>query len=82
MNIKKNLPKVLSAAMSLTILCSGVSVASYAAGAESTGVKTEAPKTAETKKTAEKSRAIPMATAITACLQELLISMVFTLASL
>lgn len=55
MNIKKNLPKVLSAAMSLTILCSGVSVASYAAGAESTGVKTEAPKTAETKKTAEKS---------------------------
>lgn len=55
MNIKKNLPKVLSAAMSLTILCSGVSTASYAAGAESTSVKTAAAKTPETKKMAEKA---------------------------
>ncbi len=55
MNIRKNLPKVLSAAMSLTILCSGVSMASYAAGAESTSVKTAAAKTPETKKTAEKA---------------------------
>lgn len=51
MNIKKNLPKILSAAMSLLILCGGVSMASYAAGAESTGAA--APAKAEAKATAK-----------------------------
>ncbi|MEE1173836.1 MAG: hypothetical protein U0K87_15955 [Ruminococcus sp.] len=56
MKVKRILPKVLAAAMSLMILCSGVATASYAAGAESTGAspvaksssdaKTSAPETA------------------------------------
>ncbi len=53
MNIRKNLPKVLSAAMSLMILCSGVSMASFAAGVESTGTQASAPKTDEAKKADE-----------------------------
>lgn len=39
-NIKKYMPKVLSGVLSLTILCSGVAVASYSAGAESIGSET------------------------------------------
>ena len=35
MNIKKNLPKLLSATMSLMILCGGVGTAAFTAGAES-----------------------------------------------
>lgn len=35
-NIKKYMPKVLSGALSLTILCSGIGIASYSAGAKST----------------------------------------------
>lgn len=52
-NIKKIMPKALAGLMSLTVLCSGVAVASYSAGAESTG----AAATAETveKKTDGKS---------------------------
>ncbi|MBQ2487929.1 MAG: hypothetical protein II517_06250, partial [Ruminococcus sp.] len=56
MKVKRILPKVLAAAMSLMILCSGVATASYAAGAESAGAspvaksssdaKTSAPETA------------------------------------
>lgn len=53
MNIRKNLPKVLSAAMSLMILCSGVSMVSFAAGVESTGTQASAPKTDEAKKADE-----------------------------
>lgn len=36
-NFKKYAPKVISAALSLTILCSGISVASYSAGAKDNG---------------------------------------------
>lgn len=60
MKIKKNLPKVLSAAMSLTILCSSVGVAAYSAGVDSTGqtaVKTEAKKDAAVKATSETKKA-------------------------
>ena len=47
MDIKKNLPKLMSAALSLIILCGSVSAASFAAGAESSGASVPA-KTAET----------------------------------
>ena len=57
--IKKIMPKALSAVLSLMILCSGIAVASYSAGAESTGAaaqKTEqqAEQKTDEKKTAEK----------------------------
>ncbi len=52
MKIKQILPKALAGAMSLMILCSGVGVASYAAGAESTGAKPAAKSAAETKSSA------------------------------
>ena len=42
MNIKKYLPKALSAAMSLVILCAGVGTAAFTAGAESAGTGTAA----------------------------------------
>lgn len=42
MNIKKNLPKALSAVMSLVILCAGVGTAAFSAGAESAGAVTSA----------------------------------------
>lgn len=47
-NIKKCMPKVLSGVLSLTILCSGISLASYSAGAESIGAEKTTAKTAET----------------------------------
>lgn len=34
-NIKKYCPKILSGVLSITILCSGIGIASYSAGAES-----------------------------------------------
>ena len=37
MNIKKNMPKILSAAMSVMILCGGVGTAAFTAGAQSAG---------------------------------------------
>ena len=40
-NLKKYMPKVISGVLSLTILCSTVGVASYSAGAKSTGAETE-----------------------------------------
>ena len=40
MNIKKYLPRALSAAMSLVILCAGVGTAAFTAGAESAGTGT------------------------------------------
>ena len=40
MNMKKYLPKALSAAMSLVILCAGVGTAAFTAGAESAGTGT------------------------------------------
>lgn len=39
-NLKKYMPKVLSGALSLTILCSTIGAASYSAGAKSTGAET------------------------------------------
>ncbi len=57
MNIKKNLPKVLSAAMSFMILCSGISMASYAAGAQSADVTAAGTKAAQSKNTEQKSAA-------------------------
>lgn len=39
-NIKKYMPKALSVLMSITILCSATGVASYSAGAKSTGTET------------------------------------------
>ena len=42
MNIKKYLPRALSAAMSLVILCAGVGTAAFTAGAESAGTGTAA----------------------------------------
>lgn len=47
-NIKKYMPKVLSGVLSLTILCSGIGVASYSAGAKSTDAETTKANTAET----------------------------------
>ena len=43
--IKRIMPKALAAVMSLTVLCSGIAVASYSAGAESTGAVAAAQKT-------------------------------------
>ena len=40
MDIKRKLPKIMSAAMSLVILCAGVGTAAFTAGAESAGVVT------------------------------------------
>ena len=44
MDIKRKLPKIMSAAMSLVILCAGVGTAAFTAGAESAGVVTAAQK--------------------------------------
>lgn len=55
-DIKKHLPKVLSGVLSLTILCSMVGVASYSAGAESTGVKPETSSSAESDKKDDKDK--------------------------
>ena len=42
MKIKNNLPKLLSAAMSLVIICAGIGTAAFSAGAESAAAnKTE-----------------------------------------
>ena len=55
MKINKYIPKVLSAAMSLMILCGGVGTAAFAAGAESTG----ASPTAQTAQTAQNANTAP-----------------------
>lgn len=50
-DFKKIMPKALSALMSLTVLCSGIAVASYSAGAESTSPSVAA----DSKNTEEKT---------------------------
>ena len=56
-NTNKIISRTLAAVMSLTVLCSGIAVASYSAGAESTGVTAAAEKTEQKadNKTAEKT---------------------------
>lgn len=46
-NMKKYMPKVLSGVLSLTILCSGIGIASYSAGAESIGAEATTANTSE-----------------------------------
>ena len=53
--IKKIMPKALSAVLSLLILCSGIAVASYSAGAESTGAAAQKTEQKAEQKTDEKS---------------------------
>ena len=53
--IKKIMPKALSAVLSLMILCSGIAVASYSAGAESTGSAAQKAEQKAEQKTDEKS---------------------------
>ena len=53
--IKKIMPKALSAVLSLMILCSGIAVASYSAGAESTGAAAQKTEQKTEQKTDEKS---------------------------
>lgn len=53
--IKKIMPKALSAVLSLMILCSGIAVASYSAGAESTGAAAQKTEQKAEQKTDEKS---------------------------
>ena len=53
--IKKIMPKALSAVLSLMILCSGIAVASYSAGAESTGSAAQKTEQKAEQKTDEKS---------------------------
>ena len=57
MKVKRILPKVLAAAMSLMILCSGVATASYAAGAESTGASPAAKSSSDAKTSAPETAA-------------------------
>ena len=53
--IKKIMPKALSALLSLIILCSSIAVASYSAGAESTGAAAQKTEQKAEQKTDEKS---------------------------
>ena len=55
MNIKKNMPKLLSAAMSVMILCGGVGTAAFTAGAQSAGATQPAAVQTEKKDDAKKS---------------------------
>lgn len=55
MNIKKNLPKALSAVLSIVILCAGVGTAAFSAGAESAGAGTSV-KDNKTEKTESASK--------------------------
>lgn len=51
MNIKKNMPKILSAVLSLAILCAGIGTAAFSAGAKSAGAVTASQKADTQKKT-------------------------------
>lgn len=55
MNIKKNLPKILSVVMSLVIICAGVGTAAFTAGAES--VETKSAKAVDSAKESKTNKA-------------------------
>ena len=59
-NTNKIISRTLAAVMSLTVLCSGIAVASYSAGAESTGAVAAAQKTEQKadSKTAQKANGL------------------------